>query len=168
METQTETAAPAKEPSKSIIPEKYRVRKDPDWLAGFIDDQVRMPIMKTVAVKDEQGNDAGTEEKDTGKTAVDLDALFKLCELNHVKTDKMRAQTDRPNAPGRIRMTLGNSLRAAAKRRHGLFALDGEWTAVPEGFVEAGTVPTEMPDGTRFAVAKPAADAPSTEDAPAD
>jgi hypothetical protein len=140
------------EEAKSIIDPKYRGQIAADWLTAFIDGQVREPVMKTVKVKDEDGKVTGEEQVPSAKSTVNLDKLFALSEANGVDTVKMRDQMDRPNAPGRIRMTLGNSLRAAAKRRHGLYNIDGDWTAAPADFL--GDAPLkENPDGSKIAAA---------------
>ena len=139
--------------TKSIIAEKYRGNRDKDWLANFIDTQVRVAVMKTVKIKDEEGNVTGEEQVPSAKSAVDLDKLFALCQANAIDTAKMEAQVDRPNAPGRIRMTLGNSLRAACKRRHGLYDLEGDWVDAPEDFL--GDAPLkENRDGSKIAAPK--------------
>lgn len=138
----------------SIIDAQYREKyKTPDWLGDFVNANAVDAVTKEVEVKDEEGNVTGTETKTTGKTVLDLDKFFDLCEKNHVNTDKMRAQRDGKNAAGRIRMTLGNSLRAAARRRGGLFDLDGEWNEAPEEITK-GKEPVENADGTKIAKAK--------------
>lgn len=138
------------EESKSIIDPKYRGNRDKDWLATFVDEQVRVPVMKTVKTKDEEGNVTGEEQVPTTKSVVDLDKLFALCAANNVDAERMKEQVDRPNAPGRIRMTLGNSLRAACKRRHGLYDLDKNWVAAPAEFLDGAEL-KENPDGSKLA-----------------
>jgi hypothetical protein len=136
--------------TKSIIDPKYKGKKADDWVTGFIDEHVRVPIMRAVDLKDEEGNVVGSEEVDTGKSFVDLDKLFELATINALDASKFEAQRDRPNAPGRIRMSVGNMLRAAAKRRHGLKGLDGKFVTAPGDFV--GDAPLkENPDGTKIA-----------------
>lgn len=138
--------------SKSIIPEKYRGKRDADWLATFVDGEVKVAVMKTVKAKDKEGNVTGEKQVPSAKTSVDLDRLFKLCHQNGIDTAKMEEQRERPNAPGRIRMTLGNSLRAAARKRHGLYNLEAEWVEAPADFI--GDLPLkENPDGTGIAKA---------------
>lgn len=144
------------ETDKSIIDPKYRGKRDSDWLASFIDEQVKEAVMKTVKVKDEEGNVVSESQVPSAKTAVNLDKLFQLCDANNIDASKMKEQVDRPNAPGRIRMTLGNSLRAASKRRHGLFNLDGEWVDAPAEFLGDAERKEER-DGTK--VAKPVPEA---------
>lgn len=142
--------------TKSIIPEKYRgVKKDPDWLASFVDGEVKETVMKTVKIKDDEGNVTGEEEVPSAKSKVNLEKLFDLCAKNHIDTSKMQEQRDRPNAPGRIRMTLGNSLRAAAKRRHGLYDLSGDWHEAPADFIGDAEL-KETPDGEKIQKTAPA------------
>jgi hypothetical protein len=143
---------------KSIIPEKYqgKYKGAEDWLAKFIDGQVKSVPMKTKTVKEGEGDDAieKTIEVAAGPAKLDLDKLFGLCKANSIATADMEAQRDRKNAPGRIRMTLGNSLRAEARHRHGLNTIDGEFIEAPAEFV--GDAPkTKNADGSKIAVAKP-------------
>lgn len=149
---------------KSIVPEKYRgdYKGAQDWLTDFIDGLVKEPIMKTVKVKDEEGKVTGEEQVPSAKTVLNLDKLFGLATANHIDVAKYEEQRDRPNAAGRLRMTIGNSLRAAAKHRHGLFDLDGEWIDAPEDFLD-GAERTQERDGTKIAKAKP--ETAETEDA---
>lgn len=155
---------------KSIIPEKYqgKYKGAEDWLSTFIDGQV-----KTVPMKDKTTTETVDGEEITktisvaaGKAKLDLDKLFALTDANAIDSKEMQAQRDRKNAPGRIRMTLGNALRAAAKHRHGLNTIDGVWTEAPADFI--GDAPkTHNPDGSKVAVAKASAetDAAATEEA---
>lgn len=143
--------------TKSIIDPKYQGKyKEKDWLGKFIDEQATDPVMKEVKLKDEDGKPTGeTEMQPTAKTKLDLDKFFALADANYIDTASMKEQRDRPNAPGRIRMTLGNSLRAAAKHRHGLFDLDGNWVEAPEEFL-GDAEKTQNPDGSKIAKEKPA------------
>lgn len=153
------TEAPAAK--KSIIPEKYqgKYKGAEDWLSTFIDGQV-----KTVPMKDKTTTETVDGEEITkiisvaaGKAKLDLDKLFALTDANGIDSKEMQAQRDRKNAPGRIRMTLGNALRAAAKHRHGLNTIDGTWTEAPADFI--GDAPkTHNPDGSKIAVAKASAE----------
>lgn len=138
----------------SIIGEKYTDRyKEKDWLGQFIDTQAAVPRTreKKIVEKDEAGNEVErTEVVETGKTRMDLDQLFQLARANHIDPSAMEAQRGRPGAPGRIRMTLGNSLRAAARHRHGLFTMEGEWVDAPADWV--GDNPrTQERDGSKIA-----------------
>lgn len=154
-ETQNEETS-----SNSIIADKYRdgYKGAEDWLSEFIDGQVKKPVMKTKTIKDDDGNET-TEEYATKQTRVDLEALFTLADQNSLDARARYAdQVDRKNAAGRLRMTIGNMLRAAARHRHGLFDVEGEWNDAPEGFL--GDHPkTQERDGTKIVPPKPEADA---------
>lgn len=141
--------------AKSIIDPKYKGKpKKDDWLSNFIDTEAGDQVMKTKILKDEEGNQTGTEEVPTGRSVLDLDKFFALCKNNSINTAKMEEQRDRPNAPGRIRMTLGNSLRAAARKRHGLYNLEGEWIDADPMFVGDNPRVQER-DGSKIKVEKP-------------
>ena len=144
---------------KSIIDSKYAGRdKQKDWIGQFIDGQATVPVMRDKKVKttDESGNvTEGMETVDTGKRKLDLDRLFALAEANHVDVSQLREQTDRPNASGRLRMTVGNSLRAAARHRHGLNDLNGEWVGADAEWL-AGAPRTQERDGSKIVVKDPA------------
>jgi hypothetical protein len=144
-------------PRKSIIGAKYADRykaKDKDWCANFIDAQVKIAAIKTKTVKETVDGEEITKTVEVaGKPMLDLDQLFKLCRMNNIDTASMEEQRDRKNAPGRIRMTLGNTLRAEAKHRHGLFDVTGEWHDAPESFLD-GAEKTKTPDGSKIIVAK--------------
>jgi hypothetical protein len=146
----------------SIIDPKYRdkySKDNQDWLGTFIDSECTTQNTKEVAVKDEEGNPTGEKETVPAKgSTLHLDQLFDLAKQNGIDTAKYETQADRPNAPGRLRMTLGNMLRARAKKRHGLFNIEGEWVAADSEFV--GDSPaTENPDGTKIAKVTPEAEA---------
>jgi hypothetical protein len=94
------------------------------------------------------------------RTRLDLDKLFALADANHVDTAKMKAQRDQKNAPGRIRMTLGNNLRAVAKRRHGLNDVGGVFHEADAEFI-GETLKTQNPDGSY--IEKPKPEAPAAE-----
>lgn len=148
--------------SNSIIPAKYqgKYKGAEDWLAQFIDGQVKVVQMKDKKVK-ETVDDEEVEkviQVASGPAKLDLDKLFALCDANGVDSKEMQAQRDRKNAPGRIRMTLGNSLRAEARHRHGLNTINGEWVEAPAEFI--GDHPkTKNPDGSKIVVEKPKAEA---------
>lgn len=158
----TETASTEAPAKKSIIPEKYqgKYKGAEDWLASFIDGQVKVVPMKDKTTTETVDGEEITKTISVaaGKARLDLDKLFALSEANSIDAEivkTMREQRDRKNAPGRIRMTLGNALRAAAKHRHGLNTVDGTWTDAPAEFI--GDAPkTHNPDGSKIVVAKPA------------
>lgn len=139
----------------SIIDEKYRDRyREPDWVGQMINKDATETIMKTVKVKDEEGNVTGEEEVPTKKSKLDLDKLFKICEVNKIDYAKFDEQRDNPNAPGRIRMSVGNMLRAAARRRGGLYDINGDWQLAPAELMD-GKEPTETPDGEKIKKSEP-------------
>jgi len=153
----------------SIMPDKFR-SKDykgaQDWLTSFVDGQVKVAVTKTVTTKAEDGTET-TSTVDTAKTTVSMDALFALGKVNNLNVDKYADQVENKNAPGRLRMTIGNMLRAAARKRHGLFDVNGEWHAAPDDFVGDAEL-KENRDGTKIAKVKAAETAePAKEDADA-
>lgn len=148
----------------SIVDPKYRMKYKTaiDWLASFVDAQVKVTVMKDKTTTDTDGNKV-TESVATKETRVDLDKLFALAKANSLDVAKYEAQRDQKNAPGRLRMTIGNMLRAAATKRHGLFDADGNWTDAPAEFI--GENPkTHNPDGSKIKVEKPAEAAKTTEE----
>lgn len=135
---------------KSIIggdyAKKYRER-GADWIGELID--------KQCVAQDDKGKPTGLVIED----------LFGLAEVNGIDVTKYRTQVDRPNAVGRLRMTIGNMLRARAKRRHGLYATDQKWVKAPKEFLEsidAPEKPTEQKDGTKIVAPKPKAEKKET------
>lgn len=154
-EVATEKPAP-----KSIIPARYLGRyKDKDWLGEFIDAQATTAVTKDkkTTVKADDGTDTTTTETvETGKRKLDIDKLTALAKANHVDTSKLEAQSERPNFAGRARMTWGNSLRAAAKHRHGLYDLEGNWIEAPAAFL-GEAAKTQNPDGTKIVTKTPEA-----------
>lgn len=140
----------------TIMPEKFR-NKDykgaQDWVKSFIDGEVLQAVTKEVTTKNEDGTET-TETVETSKTSVDLGKLFALAEANHFNVEKYKADVEKKNAPGRIRMTVGNMLRAAARKRHGLYDATGEWNEAPADFIRDAEL-KEHRDGTKIAKAKP-------------
>lgn len=92
----------------NMMDEKYRGRYKggSDWIGKVINDQC--------VVTDDEGKNP----------KLDLDKLFALAEVNGLSVENHRATADQTNAPGRLRMTIGNMLRGKAKKRHGLYAID--------------------------------------------
>ena len=119
---------------KSIIPEKYRkgYKGASDWIGELIDK----------FAKDTSENHKG----------LDTNALFAFAEVNGLDVDKFKGDIGKKNAPGRLRMTVGNMLRAAARRRGGVFNPNGKWMNAPPGFHDKE--PTEKRDGEKIAKAK--------------
>lgn len=72
--------------------------------------------------------------------------LEELCRENNLEVREY------PNV-GMARMSLGNKLRAAARRRHGLNA-NGRWRDADPGFVEGFDL-TEDREGNKIKAAKP-------------
>lgn len=152
--------------SKSIIGEKYRgkYKGAQDWLASTIDANVKVAVTKEKVTTAEDGTKT-TEIVDTAKTEIDLNKLFALAIANHINVDKYRGDVDKKNAPGRLRMTIGNMLRAVAKKRHGMFVLtaDGsDWVDAPAEFI-GDSVKTHNSDGSKIVVAKPETASTETE-----
>lgn len=112
----------------SIVDSKYakKYREGGDWTSRFIDDQTNVPVTREKTRKGEDGQET-TETVTLKRTQLDLDKLFELARANHIDAESHRGQIGRTNAPGRLRMTLGNMLRAAARRQLGLRDLEGEF-----------------------------------------
>lgn len=135
--------AAAKAESSGLIDPKYREAmkgREPDWVGQF--------IAKHATVKDGDGNMVVTSAR--------ILELAKNNMLNQNSIDQLR-KTD-ANA-GRIRMTIGNMLRAAARQRHGLYGNDGKFYKADSAFLTAGKFPApESPthdrDGVKIAKAK--------------
>tara|TARA_R110000764_G_scaffold15247_1_gene43391 strand:+ start:87 stop:587 length:501 start_codon:yes stop_codon:yes gene_type:complete len=159
MKDENEAVAPAAE-NKSIIGEKYRGKYTGagDWLAGMVDGQVQTPEFKDKTVKDEDGNETTTSVA-TGQKPVDLTKLFALAAANGIDAEtRYGDQIERPNATGRLRMTIGNMLRARARKRHGLNDIEGNFVKADADFV--GEHPkTQHPDGSKIAVEQPEVEA---------
>jgi hypothetical protein len=155
----------------TIIDDKYKNRYTADrkdWLSKFIDDQVVDSKMKTVTEQvaatnadgtpklDDAGNpvmESVSKEVPSKSTSINMDRLFDLAEANGIDARKRYGdQAERKNAPGRLRMTIGNMLRAAARRRHGLNNIDGTFVEADAAFV-GDTTKTENPDGSRIQAA---------------
>lgn len=127
-------------------------------------------VAAVAEVKDEDGNvtqEAVAEVKGKaatkGKDVWDLDRMFLLAEVNAIDTTtKTFVGLRQTNNIGRARMTIGNMLRAAARKRHGLYDVDGNWIEAP---VEARNdgAPTQNRDGSKIAKVK--ADEPTGEPA---
>lgn len=134
----------------SIVDPKYRdkYRENPDWLTSVINDHCYDVVTKEKVTKNEDGSET-TETVNTKKTSLNLERFLALAEENHIDVAKYRADMDKKNAPGRLRMTVGNMLRAAAKKRHGLH-VDGKFVHADKEFI-GDTPKTHNPDGTKIA-----------------
>lgn len=115
-----------------------------DWAREFIDGQV---------LKHKKHNDKG---EPVGKPEVDFESLVKLYEMNQFDVSKYRGGAY-PNI-GQARMSIGNSLRAAARKRHGLFNVDGEWVDADEDFIADHPL-KENRDGSKIVKEKAEAEA---------
>lgn len=158
--------------SKSIVDPKYRTKKEPDWLAKLIAEKATIFEDKTKQVKDGEETKTVTSKVAVG---VDVDALFRLAEVNGLDVAKFEAQKGTHGFEGRFRMSLRNMLDAATRRRHGLFVPRGQtrlWVEADADWLKSGKGSPEKPthdrDGKAFP--KPKADKaaePAKEDAPA-
>lgn len=156
-------AAPAEDTGKSIIDPKYRDGRykleNQDWLGKLIAGKATLmteKVTKTpVEGKEGEFKNVTTQVAD----GVDVDAVFKLGRENGLNLDKYDAQRGSHGFAGRIRMTVGNMLRAEAKRRHGL-VVDGKFVSAPAEWLEAKGVakdakPTHDQKGVKIVVPKP-------------
>ena len=180
MNDQTTIEEPATEEkvAKNLIGEKYRGKyKTPDWIGEFVNERAVEYGTKMVETKvvDEDGNEVvETKEVRTKKKSLNLDTFFALCEMNNIDpalVARMKSQREGVNAIGRIRMTLGNSLRAAARKRGGLLDLEGNFVGAPESITK-GAPPIETPNGEKLVTASQPAEAsdplPAEDDAAVD
>lgn len=139
--------------SKSIVDPKYRTKKEPDWLAKLMAEKASLTEEKTKTVKD--GDETKTV-KETVVTGVDVDALFRLAEVNGLDVAKFEQQRGSHGFEGRFRMSLRNMLDAATRRRHGLFVPRGStrlWVDADADWLKAKGAPdkpTHDRDGKAF------------------
>ena len=170
-----DTATAEPKMSKSIVPAERRAAligaRD---FAGHMLESAALtrgvgakPAVEAVAavaeVKDEDGNviqEAVAEVKGKaatkGKDVWDLDKMFLLAERNHIDTTSKTFVGLRTTGNiGRARMTIGNMLRAAAKKRWGLFDVEGNWVDAPEE-ARCPDAPTHNRDGSKIAKVKAA------------
>ena len=152
--------------SKSIVdPERRKEMKGArDWVGQFMEEQAltkgvgAKPAVEAVEEqKDEDGNvivEAVAGKAATkGKNVWDLDLMFVLAERNGIDTThKTFVGIREANAIGRARMTLHNMLKSRAKKRHGLFDVEGEWIQLDEVQLEELGNPerVEERDGTKI------------------
>lgn len=157
------TAAAEAPKSKSIVDPKYRVKKEPDWVA----DLIAAGALKYKEVERKipvEGTDKVNIIKEKRADGIDVDAMFTLAEKNSIDVAKFASQKDASGFTGRFRMTLSNMLRAAAIKRHGLYDLKGKWHEAPPEWltakgIEAGATPTHNKKGESTAPKKVAAPA---------
>lgn len=153
-------AAPTK--GKSIVDPKFRDKcKGDDWMGEFIKSEATLMVDKKVT---ETKGDEKVTKTIKAPGGVDVDALFKLAEKNHVDVSKYEAQKDSHGFAGRFRMTLSNILRARAAKAHGVFNKGGTWVSAPTDWLKARGAP-ESPTHDRKGVKIPVpkADKPATE-----
>lgn len=145
---------------KSIIDPKYRVKKDPDWLANLIGGATTKFKDKVTKTKVE-GTDPVEFVETTTQVAdgIDVDKVFALARENGLDTKVAAFEAQREGAgfAGRFRMTARNMLQAVAKQRHGLM-INGSFVSAPADWLadkKAPEAPTHTQDGTKIVVAKP-------------
>lgn len=149
--------------AKSIIDPKYRnkYKNRAEWLSDLLKEHASLTKEHpAVAAVGEEGKEGYKPAKDARTTVegVDTTALFAIGAENGFNLDKYKNQTDGHGFPGRFRMTVGNMLRAEAKKRHGIM-LGGTFVEAPADWLEANKAPAEpthAQDGTKIAKAKPA------------
>lgn len=130
--------------TRSIVDPKYRDRykgKEKDFVGKFIDEQTMV-------------NSADGKSK-----MPSLQKLFELALANGAdskKIDNYRLQDDSHGFGGRMRMTIGNILRAVAKQRHGLIDLSNTFHPIDESFKSTHglTSPTHSPGGEKISKVK--------------
>lgn len=142
---------------KSIIDPKYK-----DSMKGatdFVGEMMEEAALETgigakeavEEVKDEEGNVTTKGQAATkGKSQWDLDKLFDLADSNGIDTSKYREGEYSGSYIGRMRMTISNMLRARARKRGGLYNLDGEIVGAPDDFKGLQDPLTETMDGEKI------------------
>lgn len=125
-----------------------------DWINEVLEKNcVDKGVGAVAEVKDKEGKVTTPARK--GKDIVNVDNLKAIALENQLEFKSY------PN-PGMARMNVGNMLRAAARKRHGLI-IGGKFVKAPEGFT-VNAEKTENPDGTKIAKK---AEKPETEKAEA-
>lgn len=179
MTDQTETEA--KETKSIVDPERRKDMKGAsDWTGRFMEDAAltkgvgaKPAVDEVKEVKDADGKvitaAVAAKPATSGKSVWDLDAMLLLAERNGIDTSHATFVGIREaNAIGRARMTLHNMLKSRAKKRHGLFDIEGNWVDLPAADLEFLGNPerTEERDGTKIPKVKAAAktDEPAADD----
>ncbi len=131
-----------------------------DWINAMLNkhatDQNVGEVKAVAEVKDKEGKVTTPAVRGKkGKDVANIDALKAIAAENHLTVK------DYPN-PGMYRMNIGNMLRAAARKRGGLF-FSGKWANAGKGsegdqFVTNDPL-TEKRDGTKIAKKAPAKEA---------
>lgn len=113
---------------------KYRTRKaDRDWLARFIDEQVKSSEETTKKI--------GEKEVKTTKTAIVPEQLFALASANGFELAKIKASVEagQQGAIGRARMILTGCLKRKLVSEGKLFDRDGDEIEVDAEYVASIT-----------------------------
>jgi hypothetical protein len=130
--------------TNSIVNPEYagKYRGASDFIGELIEEQCKVEITETTK-----------SGKEKTRQVFDVDWMLNLAKKNNIDVTKLEKGKENANAAGRIRMSVGNMLRARAMRRHALYDLSGEVRAAPKEFLEyygAPTKPTEDVDGNNI------------------
>jgi len=122
----------------SIVDEAYRerYRGEGDWFKQLVDAECYYSVIKTTEEIQEDGT-VKTIEKTTAKRRLDVERLFDLATENGIEEErltKFREIVGTNTSEGRIRMSVGNMLRAKAKKEGGL-KVNGTFVKAPEEFL---------------------------------
>lgn len=115
---------------------------DIDWLDEFLTTHTRVSMMERIEIpKTDDANVPPYVDIET-VGAVSWRRLLQLVEINNIKqSDKYRVDfaTATPKGRGRVAMNINNSLRGAARRRGGLYAMVGKtklWHEAPASWLK--------------------------------
>lgn len=123
-------------------------------MPNFMDDKYRSRGKVQDFVSDLIDSQCYVEDTNGKNRRLDIDTLFGLAANNGIDTTNLEKHRDTPNGVGRIRMTLANMLRSRARKRHGLYDVEGNVVDAPKDFI--GDSPrVESLDGERLREAKP-------------
>lgn len=164
MSDQTENTENA-EGSKGML-KTSKFKSEGDWINELTAKHCTTVEGAADAIPEEKDDDGNVTQKAVaakkGKTLTNLDALHAFADANNI------SYKEYANI-GAARMNIGNMLRAAAKKRMGLFVPandDGdfgttEWANAPDEFLAqyGVTEATHNPDGSKIVKAKPEAEA---------
>lgn len=108
----------------SIVDEDYRMRYrgKGDWFKQFIDAHCYNPVMKRVEVTLSDGT-VEMQDQPTKRRVFDPNALFDMAVENGIPEDRLtrfKEIVGQVTSEGRIRMSVGNMLRAATRKNGGL------------------------------------------------
>lgn len=134
---------------------------EPDFIAKFINERVSKPVVREKTVKAEDGTES-VERVELKRRETDFGALFALAKANGIDTTNHVPHLSEKNGKGRVVMMISNSLRAAGRKRLGLYDADKNWHDVDDAFktLHGVTEATETADGVKIKKAKPVADTP--------